>query len=88
MSAINETTIHCLTEALFHDGIMLGLSLFLKSLSYIRKLMDVVFFLVILYSFTYHGYQVAVTLNTYNVQTWTGLVTTVDADCLQAEEPV
>ena len=48
--------------------------------------MDVVFFLVILYSFTYHCYQVAVTLNTDNVQTWTGLVTTVDADSLQAEK--
>ena len=43
-------------------------------------------FLVILYSFTYHGNQIGITLDSDDVQTGTRLVTTVDADSLQTKE--
>ena len=58
MSAINETTSHCLTEPLPQEGNVFCSLLFLKSLSYIRKLMDIAFFFVVFYSFSYHGNQV------------------------------
>ena len=55
-------------------------------LSDIRKLMDVSFFLVVFNSLTYDGDKVDMVANPYNVKSWTGLVTAVDADGLQAEE--
>ena len=48
--------------------------------------MDVAFFLVILYSFTYQSNQVCIAPNSNNIQTGTGLVTTIDADGLQPKE--
>ena len=48
--------------------------------------MDVAFFLVILYSFTYQSDQVCIAPNSNNIQTGTGLVTAIDADGLQPKE--
>jgi len=86
MSDINDTISHRFTELSPDGGSALLFLDFLRNLSDIRKLMDIAFFLVILYSFPYDLDEIRLITDSHNIQTGTSLVATVDAHGLQAEK--